>query len=65
MSRSRTFDFSRVVFFVSRVLVSVSHMHNMCMWLKGFTAQVTMECCFHEKHLSSRLAQHGTQYNLL
>ena len=26
-------------------LVSVSHMHDMCMWLKGLTAQVTMECC--------------------
>ena len=62
MSPSRTCDFSRVVLFVSRVLVSVSHMHDMCMWLKGLTAQVTMECCVHKKHVSSHLAQHGTQY---
>ena len=26
-------------------LVSVSHMHDMCMWLNGLTAHVTMECC--------------------
>ena len=29
-------------------LVSVSNMHNMCMWLRGLTAQVTMECCLHQ-----------------
>ena len=41
-------------------LVSVSHMHNMCMWLKGLTAQVTTECCLHKKHVCSHVAQHGT-----
>ena len=41
------------------VLVSVSHMHYMCMWLKDLTAQVTMECCVQK---FSHLAQHGTQY---
>ena len=49
MPRSLTRDFSRVVFFVSRVGLVISlQMHNMCMWLKGLTAQVTMECCVHK-----------------
>ena len=42
-------------------LVSVSHMHNMCMWLKASRLKSQWSVVF-AKTFSSHLAQHGTQH---
>ena len=43
-------------------LVSVSHMHNMCMGLKKPHGSSHNGVLSSQKHLPSHLAQHGTQY---